>query len=154
LAIAYAQAFPHLEVVGLDPWPRVLALAGAAVAVSDVHDRVVLREGDVAAVTETDAYDLIWLPAPFVPEPALRAALPKLAAALRPGGWIMVGHGRFTGDAVENAMNVFKTVAFGGTALDHAAAVQLLRDAGLADVRTLPTPPGAPSLTVARRPRP
>ncbi|HLY32900.1 MAG TPA: class I SAM-dependent methyltransferase [Jatrophihabitantaceae bacterium] len=152
LAIAYAQAFPQLEVVGVDVWPGVLALAGASVAASDVRDRVVLRHEDVGELTETDAYDLVWLPAPFVPEPALHAAVPRLVAALRPGGWIMVGHGRFAGDAVENAVNVFKTVAFGGTPLDAAAAQQLLTTAGLVDVQGLPTPPGAPALTVGRRP--
>jgi len=152
MAVAYAQAFPQLEVVGLDPWPRVLTLAESVVAASDVSDRVVLRTGDAADIAETDAYDLIWLPAPFVPESALRAALPRLVAALRSGVWVMVGHGRFTGDAVENAVNVFKTVAFGGTPLDAATAARLLADAGLADVRTLPTPPGAPALTVGHRP--
>jgi predicted O-methyltransferase YrrM len=152
MAVAYAQAFPQLEVVGLDPWPRVLTLAESIVAASGVSDRVVLRTGDAADIAETDAYDLIWLPAPFVPEPALHAAVPRLVAALRPGGWIMVGHGRFAGDPVENAVNVFKTVACGGTPLDTDGARQLLITAGLVDVQGLPTPPGAPALTVGRRP--
>ncbi|MGH8933387.1 MAG: hypothetical protein ACRDZO_22805 [Egibacteraceae bacterium] len=32
------------------------------------------------------AYDLAWLPAPFLPPDAVRQALPRLLFALRPGG--------------------------------------------------------------------
>ena len=63
-----------------------------------------------------------------------------------------MGHGKFGGDPVEDAVDRFKTVAYGGTALDDGQAAALLRDAGLDDVRSLPTPPGAPALTVGRRP--
>ena len=63
-----------------------------------------------------------------------------------------MGHGKFGGDPVDDAVGRFKTVAFGGTALDDAQAGALLRDAGLEDVRSVATPPGAPALTVGRRP--
>jgi hypothetical protein len=69
-----------------------------------------------------------------------------------PGGWLVMGHGKFGGDPVENAVGRFKTVAYGGTALDDEQAAALLSDAGFDDVRSLPTPPGAPALTVGRRP--
>ena len=43
LAVAYAELFPRLTVVGIDVLPRVLALAAQTVAASSVGDRVVLR---------------------------------------------------------------------------------------------------------------
>ncbi|MGZ4549314.1 MAG: SAM-dependent methyltransferase [Blastococcus sp.] len=152
LAVAYAELYPELTVVGLDVLPRALTLGAATVAASAVGDRVVLREQDVATLDETAAYTLAWLPAPFVPEQPLRAGVTRISRALVPGGWLVLAHGRFTGDRVADAISRFKTVAFGGTALDDGQAARLLGDAGLVDVRNVPTPPGAPALTAGRRP--
>src|SRR6476620_9165419 len=43
MAVAYAELFPRLTVVGIDVLPRVLRLAQRTVAASSVNDRVVLR---------------------------------------------------------------------------------------------------------------
>jgi len=152
LAVAYAELFPALTVVGLDVLPRVLALAAGTVAASSVAERVILREQDVSTLDEHATYALAWLPAPFLPESALRAGAPRVAGALVPGGWVMVGHGKFTNEPVEDALTRFKTVAYGGTALDDDQAQSLLRNAGLMDVATMPTPAGAPAITVGRKP--
>jgi hypothetical protein len=64
----------------------------------------------------------------------------------------MVGHRKFTNEPVEDALTRFKTVAYAGTTLDNDQAQSLLRNAGLSDVATMPTPAGAPALTVGRRP--
>ncbi len=151
LAVAYAEQFPELIVVGIDVLPRVLVLAAATVASSKVADRVVLRNQDIAALDDRDTYALAWVPAPFVPAAALEVGMARVAQALTPGGWVMLGHGRFTGDPVNDALNRFKTVAFGGTPLDDAQAKRLLTDAGLESVSTLPTPPGSPTITVGQR---
>jgi hypothetical protein len=151
MAVAYAELFPRLTVVGLDVLPRALALAAATVSASAVADRVVLREQDVATLDEEATYALIWLPAPFIPEVALRAAMPRVARAMAPGGWVMVGHGKFAESPSENAITRFKTVIYGGTALDDEQAQRLLREAGLQNVRTTATPRGGPAITVGRK---
>lgn len=84
LAVAYAEAFPGVRVVGLDVLPRIIALAEATVAASSVADRVEIRRQSVAELDETDRYAYAWLPAPFVPQPALRAGVRRVAAALVP----------------------------------------------------------------------
>ena len=152
LAVAAAEALPQVTVVGIDVLPRVLALAERVRAASPAADRVVLRQQDVTTLDEQDAYDLAWVPAPFIPEPALRIGLPAVARALRPGGWLMLGHGKYTGDPVDDALNRFKTVAFGGTALDDAGAQRSLVDAGLSPVSTVPTPFGSPAITIGLKP--
>jgi hypothetical protein len=152
LAVAYAALFPALTVVGIDVLPRVLALARSTLAGHPSGDRVVLREQDVATLDEPDTYALAWLPALFVPEAPLRSGMGRIRQALLPGGWLMVGHAKLDGDAVDDAISRFKTVAYGGTTLDDAQTQVLLREAGLVDVRTIPTPPGAPALTVGRNP--
>ena len=60
----------------------------------------------------------------------------------------MLGHGKYVGDPVNDTLNRFKTVAYGGTALDDAQAQQALVDAGLDAV----TPLGSPAITVGRKP--
>jgi hypothetical protein len=63
-----------------------------------------------------------------------------------------IGHAKFGGIPVEDALTRLKTVAHGGTALDESAAGQLLRSAGLTSVRPIPTPPGTPAITVGQKP--
>jgi hypothetical protein len=152
LAVAYAEIFPELTVVGIDVLPRVLDMAGRLLATSSVADRVVLRRQDVADLTDEDFFALAWLPAPFVPEPALHAGVPRVVRALVPGGWVIVGHGKLGDDPVDEALTRFKTVCYGGTPLDNEQAQDLLRGAGLVEVATVPTPPHAPAITVGRRP--
>ena len=152
LATSYAELFPELTVVGIDVLPRVLGLAEHLVRASSVADRVVLREQDVSTLTDESAFALIWLPAPFVPEAALRAGMPRVATALIPGGWLTMGHGKLGDDPLDEALTRFKTVSYGGTALSNEEAQALLLEAGLEDVRTVPTPHGAPGITVGRRP--
>ena len=152
LAISFAEAFPHLHVLGIDILDRALALARQAVAASDAAARVTVRKMDVADFADDTGFDIAWLPAPFIPQPALSAGLPRVTAALRPGGWLMVGHGKFGGTPVEDALTRLKTIAHGGTPLDEAAACRLLRDAGLTSVRPVSTPRGVPAITIGQKP--
>lgn len=152
LAVGYARAFPHLHVTAIDVLDRALELASVTVQGAGLSDRVTLRRQSVADVDETSTYDLAWIPAPFVPEPAFTDGVGRLAAALRPGGLLMIGHGKYDGPSIDVALTRFKTVAYGGTPLDGAAAVRLLQSHGLEGVQSIPTPPGAPGLTVGTRP--
>jgi hypothetical protein len=70
---------------------------------------------------------------------------------MAPGGWAMLGNRKFADIPSENAITRFKTVIYGATALDDEQAQQLLREAGLLDVMTAPTPPGASAITVGRK---
>lgn len=152
LAVSFAEAFPQLDVLGIDVLDRALALARQTIAASGAAARVTVCNMDVADFADDTGFDVAWLPAPFIPQPALSAGLPRVAAALRPGGWLMVGHGKFGGAAIEDALTRLKTIAYGGTPLDEAAACRLLRDAGLTSVRPVPTPRGAPAITIGQKP--
>ncbi len=74
--------------------PHVLRLAATTIAQSTVADRVEIREQDVATLDESAAYDLVWIPAPFVPAVALEAGTANVARALVPGGWVLLAHGK------------------------------------------------------------
>ena len=151
LAIGYARVFPQLHILGIDIFDRALDLARQAIRTSGLADRVSVRKQDVAAFADDSKFDLVWLPAPFIPQAALRSALPLVVAALQPGGWLVVGHGKFGGTPVQDALTRLKTVAYGGTPLDEAAACGLLRGVGLTSVRTVPTPTGAPAITTGQK---
>lgn len=152
LAVGFAQAFPRLQVLGIDVLDRSLDLARQAIAAGGVADRVTVRKQDVAGFADDAGFDVAWLPAPFIPQAAIDSGLPRVTAALRPGGWLIMGHGKFGGTPVEDALTQLKTIAYGGTALDEAAACDLLRSAGLTSVRTMPTPPGVPAITIGQKP--
>jgi SAM-dependent methyltransferase len=152
MAVAYCRTFPGLRVVGLDVLPRALELARRQVGEAGLAERIELRQQDVASLEDDQAYALAWLPAPFVPRPALQAGLPRLARALVPGGWLMMAHGKLHDDPLKNALGRFQTTVYGGAALDDGEAQALLRGVGLEQVLTPPTPEGAPAITVGRRP--
>jgi hypothetical protein len=78
-------------------------------------------------------------------------ALPPAAAAVRPGGWIVVGTNPVSGDPLLAAVNRWNAARGQGSAFDAAPAAPELAAAGLADVRTYPTFPGGPVLVAARR---
>jgi hypothetical protein len=103
-------------------------------------------------VDEPETYALAWLPAPFIPESALGAGVLRVAESLVPGGWLMLGHGKYGGSVENDAVGRFKTIAYGGTALNDAQAEETLRSVDLVEVRTVPTPEGAPAITVGRKP--
>jgi hypothetical protein len=153
MAVEYCRTFPTLRVVGIDVLPRALELARGVSEEAGVADRIELRNQDVATLEDLNLFALAWLPAPFVPRAALEAGVSRIVAALVPGGWLVVGHGKFQDDELKNAINRLKTSAYGGTPLDDDKAQTLLRDAGLELVWTLPTPEGVPALTVGRRPK-
>jgi hypothetical protein len=152
MAVAYAELFPQLTVVGIDVLPRVLVLAAQTVAASSVSDRIVLRQQDVSDLDEPETYTLAWVPAPFIPESTLGAGLVRVVRSLLPGGWLMLAHGKYGGSAVNDAVGRFKTIAYGGTALDDHQAEEMLNSRGLVDVGTARTPEGAPAITVGRKP--
>ncbi len=114
--------------------------------------RVSLHHLDVADLTEQAAYDLIWLPAPFLAEAALSAGLPRLAGALRPGGWLVVGTNPPCQDAMLLAVGRWTAALHGGNSYDTDHMAAALVASGLNEVRRFPTVSGGPVLVAARRP--
>jgi hypothetical protein len=50
-----------------------------------------------------------------------------------------------------DAINRFKTIAFGDTALKEDQAHRLLDDAGFTDIVAAPASPGSPAVTLGRK---
>ncbi|WP_225627435.1 class I SAM-dependent methyltransferase [Streptomyces werraensis] len=153
LALALAEAFPSSEIVGLDVMERMLELARTelADAGTEAANRVTLRHADVADMAERAAYDMVWLPAPFLSEAALSQALPRLVRALKPGAWIVVGTNSTAPDRLRRAVAGWHAARNGGNAHDSDRMADALTTHGLRDARQFPTVPGGPVLVAARR---
>jgi SAM-dependent methyltransferase len=154
LAVALAREFPRAHVTGIDILDRALDLARAETAsAADVAGRVSLRHLDVADLAERAAYDLIWLPAPFLAEAALSAGLPRVIDALRPGGWIVAGTNPAPEDALLRAVGRWTAALHDGNAYDTDRMAAALTASGLQEMRRFPTVTGGPVLLAARRPQ-
>jgi 23S rRNA G2445 N2-methylase RlmL len=62
--------------VGLDILPRALRLADSELTAAGVRHRVELREQDVQDLSDSEAFDVAWLPLPLRPEDVARTAIP------------------------------------------------------------------------------
>ncbi|MEY9933777.1 SAM-dependent methyltransferase [Catenulispora sp. GP43] len=153
LALAVAEAFPATEVVGIDVLQRVLDLARTELAGADpaTAARITLRLQDVGALAEQDAYDLIWLPVPFLSDAALKSAIPRILTALRPGGWLVAGTNPASDHPLRRAVDAWTADLNGGNGSDTDAVGHALKAAGFGDERGFPTVPGGPVLIAARR---
>lgn len=139
LSIAMCRNFPELSVVGLDQYDVPLALARDNVARAELADRIELRQLAVQDLRDDAAYDLAWLPACFLAPSMIPAAIARLRAALRPGGWLLM--------PTLNVAAPERTRHVVGLLLDQWGAVTasdamagLVREAGFEAPRTLPGP--------------
>lgn len=153
LATALATALPAVHVVGIDVLQRALDLAAAEVAGADpaVAERITLRLEDAGSLSEQAAYDLVWLPAPFLSDAALESAIPRIFSALRSGGWVVAGTTPAPEHPLRRAVAAWTADLNGGSFSETAGVEEALRAAGFTDARRFPTVPGGPVLVAAQR---
>jgi SAM-dependent methyltransferase len=153
LAIAAARAWPEATVTGIDVWAPALRMATDNVRAAGLGDRVTIRDQDVTAIDEADAYDCAWFPTFFVTEPVLNAAAPRLVRSLRPGGWLVLGRMAPPPDPLAEATTALRTTRGGGAEFDTKRLAHVLEDAGCVSVRVLPRQGPAPlEYVIGQRP--
>jgi predicted O-methyltransferase YrrM len=153
LAVALVRELPHIRVTAIDVLERALLVARTTLERAGLPaERVELREQDVADLRETEAYDLIWLPAPFLSEESLNAALPHVVDAITPDGWLVVGTNPTPSGELATAVARWNAVRNGGNSLDSSRIALRLRELGLRNVDQRPTVPGGPILVVGQHP--
>jgi SAM-dependent methyltransferase len=152
MSAAFCEAMPNARVVGIDVLPRALALARQTIAARGLEHRLEVRLVGVQELADRAMFDLVWMPAPFLPEAVFATGLRRVHDALRSGGWLIVGAGRFDDDdALAVAVTRWRTLRSGGTPLTAEEAHTSLAAAGFVEITDLPTPPGAPTLYAARK---
>jgi SAM-dependent methyltransferase len=130
LAIATARAFPAARVLGIDVFEPALALARRNVDAEQLADRVSLRLLDVGALDEAGAYDLVWLPLPFLPRAVVGEALRRSHGALRPGGWVLPGTFAGPDDRLSQLLVDLRIVRSGGHPWETGELLTLMAEAG------------------------
>lgn len=132
---------------------RVLDLARTELAEADpaVASRITLRLQDIGALDEQAAYDLIWLPVPFLSDTALESAIPRVHAALRPGGWLVTGTNPAAEHLLRRAVAAWTADLNGGNSGDTDRVGEALTAAGFCGEQRFPTVPGGPVLLAAQR---
>jgi precorrin-6B methylase 2 len=149
LTISCCRVWPEASVVGVDPWEPAMKLAVQNVSEAGLDDRITLRAIAIEDITDTDSFDLAWMPAPFLPRAVLESSVPVVARSLRPGGWLVLGRYTAPQEALPEALADLRTVRGGGTPLSEDDAVALLERGGLANVRSVPSEWMAPIRFVA-----
>ncbi|NUT95569.1 MAG: class I SAM-dependent methyltransferase [Saccharothrix sp.] len=158
-AIRLCTANPDLHATVID-LPDALAVGAEAVAAAGLTDRITLRPGDYDELDLGTDFDTVLLfnVVHGRTAPANQALLDRVAAALRPGGSVvLLEHDEHSEDRASDAFaRVFSLNLFhgqGGQVWPAAEITSWLTAAGLADPTThaLRTSPGQ-SLIMARRP--
>lgn len=134
LSIAMARTFPELTVIGLDIWAVALERARHNVAEAGLDDRIEVREQDVTLLDDLEAFDLVFLPGPFLPAEVVPVALHRSAAALRPGGWTLLGLYAGPPDPQAQALIDLRVIRSGGHPWRIDEAAEALTKAGYTDV--------------------
>jgi SAM-dependent methyltransferase len=134
IAIRMCQQYPELSAVGLDVSEPALAVARQDVVAAGLDDRIEIREQSVAALADVAAFDLLWLPQPFIPIDTLRQALPRLRTSARPGAVLIMALATHDESGLVGLANDLRNLMAGGGTLRLPAAAELLRTAGFTDV--------------------
>jgi hypothetical protein len=134
LSVALCRSWPSLRVVGVDPWEPALAVAREYVAAAGLEERIELRRLAAETLEDAHAYDLAWVPTFFIPSAVLERVIERVHAALRRGGWAMLGLYARPGDPLRDALADLRTVRHGGSLLTPAQAAALLERVGFSDV--------------------
>jgi 2-polyprenyl-3-methyl-5-hydroxy-6-metoxy-1,4-benzoquinol methylase len=150
LAISACRAWPGIRVVGLDTSDAPLAIARDNVARADLGERIELRKLAVEDLRDEETFDLAWFPSFFIPQAAMAAAVARVRAALRPGGWVITA---VLGGADERqrAVGGLLTDLWGGPVMSPAEMQGVFSSAGFSTTRILPGPLWAPALIAAQR---
>jgi SAM-dependent methyltransferase len=111
LSISCCRVWPAASVVGVDPWEPVMKLAAANIAAAGFEDRITMRAIRIEDLTDTEEFDLAWMPAPFLPRSALETGVPVVARSLRPGGWLVLGRYAAPDVALPQALAELRTCA-------------------------------------------
>ncbi|MDT0303710.1 class I SAM-dependent methyltransferase [Streptomonospora wellingtoniae] len=149
VAAAVAERVPGAGAVGVDRDAHVLGLAAERVERAGLGDRLRLRRQDVSDLADSGAFDLVWLPLSVLTPEAARAALPRVRAALRPGGILIAAtalqeeprdrpgprHEGPDRDRLAYALTRWRMARAGIAAWTPGEAADRLREAGFAAVR-------------------
>lgn len=151
-SIELCRIYPHLQMVGLEPGEAPSAEARWNIAAAGFEDRIELRPQRVEELTDSEVFDLAFLPQVFMPADVVEVGLRRLHDALRPGGWILVVALDARGDDLHAATTRLLNVLWGGTPLSAEAVAAMTRAVGFEWVQVGGDPGSSVKGIAGRRP--
>lgn len=134
LAIEAAKTWPAMQIIGLDIWEPSLELARTNVAAEGLQDRITLRQQSITDIDDEAAFDIIWMPSPFLPREVVNSALPRIARALTPAGILLFGMFPSRPNPLGQALSELLTIRSGGHPWKFDEVKKQLVTAGLRDI--------------------
>ena len=156
ICVALCRAFPQLRCVGgLDMLPRALRLADSELTAVGVRHRLELREQDVQDLSDSEAFDVAWLPLPLLPEDVARTAISGVTRALRTDGWLVVTANRLdpNPNPLQEALERLRILTEGGCRAPRDEVGTWLDAAGVVDVQEIAMTPEAHVIITGRTSR-
>jgi predicted O-methyltransferase YrrM len=130
LSITLCEAFPHLNVIALEPAEHPALIGEHHVREAGLSERIVIRRQRVEHLDDDDAFDLAFLPQMFLPDDVIAEAVDRIFRSLRPGGWLLVAAFVDEGNTVSSAINRLKNLLWGGTTRSTASLKPHLSESG------------------------
>jgi hypothetical protein len=84
------------------------------VAAAGLETRIEVREQSGEELRDEAAFDLAWIPAPFLPPQALGRLVERVHRSLKPGGWLLFAAAK-PGEDSRGAALRFYVALYGGT---------------------------------------
>lgn len=135
ISLRVCELFPGATAVGIDVLPEVLEEARRTVAERGCEDRVELRLLDVADLADEEAFDLAWVPQPFLSPATLEEGLARVHAALQPDGWLVMPINAPVGAfAFDQALTDHTSYLLGGGPMTRDEAETVVASAGYEDL--------------------
>ncbi|MDP8908214.1 MAG: class I SAM-dependent methyltransferase [Chloroflexota bacterium] len=138
VTIELCRRHPTLRAVGLEPLDAARVLAQRNVRAAGMADRVEIRDQLVQELTETDSFDLAWLPGNFLGPDLLPVALSSVYRALRPGGWVLNASLGGGGDDPASVTARLRAVLWGGDTTTPEQVRDLLDAVGFTEITLFP----------------
>ncbi len=114
LSITLCEAFPHLNVIALEPAEHPARIGERHVREAGLSERIVIRRQRVEHLEDEKAFDLAFLPQMFLPDAIIPEAIDRIFRSLRPGGWLLMAAFMDEGNTVSAAANRLKSLLWGG----------------------------------------
>jgi len=149
LTIQMLREWPHLHAVGIEPNPHAAEMADRNVAKAGLCGRFLIWEGRAQDFHDDEGFDLIWVPAAFIPPEQLEDVMMRCKRLLRHNGWIIVAafiEGRY---GIDTSIDAFRVASWGGTLQDLKEWAKLLNRLKFLQTKILPGPSSSPIVFIA-----
>jgi len=134
LAIEAAKTWSGMQIIGLDIWEPSLELARTNIVAEGLQNRITLRRQSITEIDDEAAFNVIWMPSPFLAREVVISALPRIARALTSAGFLLFGMFPSRPNPLGQALSELLTVRSGGHPWQFDEVRNQLVAAGLRDI--------------------